>query len=286
VPYVLDLLRRWDVRITVFVVGADAAGPDGATLGAFAREGHEVGNHSHEHESWLDRYERSRLTDEIVRAEQAITAATGVRPVGFRGPGYSWSPSLLEVLAERGYRYDASSLPTFLGPLARAYYFRSARLTPAQRAERAGLFGRARDGLRPNRPFRWRLGSGRTLLEIPVTTMPVLRVPFHLSYLLYLARYSELAMDAYLRLALAACRLSRLSPSFLLHPLDLIGGDQVRELAFFPGMDLPSDRKAALADRVVRVLRQHWELVPLGVYADTLEASAPLAERPAGEAGS
>ncbi len=66
-------------------------------------------------------------------AEAAIDAATGQRPVGFRGPGYSWSPTLLEVLVDRGYLYDASTLPTYLGPLARAYYFATAHLTPAQR---------------------------------------------------------------------------------------------------------------------------------------------------------
>ena len=44
-----------------------------------------------------------------------------------------------------------------------------------------------------------------------------------------------------------ACRVTGTEPSFLLHPLDVIGGDQVPELDFFPGMDVPSERKTALA---------------------------------------
>jgi hypothetical protein len=279
VPGVLELLDRAHLRVTVFIVGADAAGPDGAVLRTFTDAGHEVGNHSFEHESWLDRYGPVQLADEVARAEDAIVAATGQRPVGFRGPGYSWNAELLEILAVRGYRYDASTLPTFIGPLARAYYFRQARLTPEQRVERASLFGRASDGLRPNRPFRWRLASGRTILEIPVTTMPGLRIPFHLSYLLYLARVSEALMHAYLRTALAACRAVGIGPSVLLHPLDLIGGDQVRELAFFPGMDLPSARKAALFAQVLEILTGSFDLVPLGVHADRLLAAGRLRER-------
>lgn len=52
-----------------------------------------------------------------------LIEATGKRPVGFRGPGYSLSPTVLDVLAERGYEYDCSTLPTYIAPLARAYYF-------------------------------------------------------------------------------------------------------------------------------------------------------------------
>jgi len=50
-------------------------------------------------------------------------------------------------------------------------------------------------------------------------------------------------MLAYLRTALGLCRATGTEPSFLLHPLDLLGGDQVRELSFFPGMDLTGREK-------------------------------------------
>jgi len=279
VPHALGLLDRLGLSVTVFIVGTDAVGEDRGVLRDITAAGHEVGNHSFEHESWLDRYDRAHLVDEIVRAEDAVAEATGQRPVGFRGPGFSWSAELLEILAERGYLFDASTLPTFIGPLARAYYFRTARLTPEQRTERAGLFGQASDGLRPNRPYRWRLASGRTLLEIPVTTIPVVRLPFHLSYLMYVARVSERLMHAYLRTAMLACRAAGVGPSFLLHPLDLIGGDQIRELAFFPGMDLASSRKADLFTGVLSVLRDYWDVVPMGRHAEQLLAGGRLAER-------
>ena len=89
---------------------------------------------------------------------------------------------------------------------------------------------RRRRRLRPVAPYKWRLPSGRSLLEIPVTTIPIIKTPFHLSYLLYLSRYSGTAMMAYLRTAIASCRLMGVEPSFLLHPLDLLGGDQAPAL--------------------------------------------------------
>ena len=49
------------------------------------------------------------------QAHDAIEAATGGRPRGFRGPGFSLSEGTLAALVELGYRYDASTLPTFIG---------------------------------------------------------------------------------------------------------------------------------------------------------------------------
>lgn len=281
-PPVLDALDELGLRITFFCVGVDAERDENlASFQSLTARGHEVGNHSFEHEPWLHLYAPDALVRELERTEQAVERATGQRPIGFRGPGYSWSTALLEILADRGYLYDASTLPTFLGPLARRYYFMTAKLTPAQRRERAQLFGSFADGLRPVKPYHWRLPSGRTLLELPVTTFPVVKVPFHLSYLLYLSRVSEGLMSAYLGTALAACRLTGTEPSFLLHPLDLLGGDQVRELAFFPGMDLPGARKIDLFLRVLRRLGEQFRLVDMSTHARAIIARGGLPLRAA-----
>jgi hypothetical protein len=233
-----------------------------------AEHGHEIGNHSFWHECWLQRYSAARLDEEIARAHESLYAATGQAPVGFRGPGFSWSPALFEALGRRGYLYDASTLPTFLGPLARLYFLASAKLSAEERAERAALFGAFRDGFRPNRPYTWQLAGQRRLVEVPVTTVPVVRTPFHMSYLLYLSRFSTALMRGYLRLALSACRTFGVEPSFLIHPLDLLGGDDVSQLGFFPGMDLTSARKTTLVAEVLGVLREQFDLVTVRAHAE------------------
>ena len=279
-PMALEALDRLGIRITFFLVGVDAAREENVpALRAFVTAGHEVGNPSFEHEPWLHRYSRDELEREIGAAEDAIAAATGQRPIGFRGPGFSWSPELLRVLSRRGYLYDASTFPTYLGPLARAYYFWTAKLSKEEREKRSYLFGSLTEGLRPNKPYEWDLGEDRRLLEIPVTTMPAFKLPFHFSYLLYLARYSEVAMAAYLRTAVTLCRATGLEPSFLLHPLDLLGGDEARALAFFPGMDMPSRRKAVLFERALRILGEHFELVNMSTHARAILSRRGLALR-------
>jgi peptidoglycan/xylan/chitin deacetylase (PgdA/CDA1 family) len=270
----LEVLRRQGLRATLFVVGQDAAlEKNAAALGALAAAGHEIGNHSFRHEPWFHLYSRQEIDDEVARAEEAIEKATGRRTVGFRGPGYSLSADTLRVLVARGYLYDCSTLPTFLGPLARAYYFWKSRGMPeAERDKRRKLFGSLRDGLQPIRPYTWSVDDN-SLVEIPVTTMPIVRVPFHMSYLLYLMRVSRLAAKAHLKTALALCRVSGVTPSFLLHPLDFLGCDQVKELAFFPGMDLPTSVKVEFVEEVLKSLTATYDVVPLEEHARAIEAA-------------
>ncbi len=267
VPRVLDFLRARGLTITFFVVGQDAGrDEDRAALRAIADAGHEVGNHSFRHEPWLHLYGEAEIEAEIARAEEALEKATGRRPVGFRGPGFSLSAATLDVLARRGYEYDATTFPTFLGPLARAYYFMTARLTPEERARRKALFGAFGEGFRPLRPYRWRTASG-PLPEVPVTTMPLFKVPIHVSYLLYLAGFSRGLALAYFRAALTLCRLTGVRPSLLLHPLDFLGCDDEKDLSFFPAMRTPAAPKLALVSDALRLLAGAYDLVTVREHA-------------------
>ncbi len=105
------------------------------------------------------------------------------------------------------------------------------------------------------------------MLEIPVTTVPFIKTPFHMSYLIYLSRFSRGLMEGYLRGALALCRRMGITPSFLLHPLDILGAEQAPQLMFFPGMAVPGSEKRALVRRVLATLGQHFMLVPMSAHA-------------------
>jgi len=271
IPHVLDVLERLNLKVTFFIVGQDAAlDKNREVLSALIKRGHEVGNHSFNHEPWLHLYEQEKIKKEILEAEDHIIRVTGQKPIGFRGPGFSWSSSLLKILIKNHYLYDASTLPTYIGPLARMYYFWTSSFTKEEKSQRNGLFGGFRDGFKPVKPYFWKLGSNEKLLEIPVTTMPVFKTPFHLSYLLYLSRFSLGFMSLYLKTALNLCRVTGTTPSFLLHPLDLVGGDQIPELSFFPGMDVSGAQKSELFETVLKELKKRFTLVNMSTHAKQL----------------
>jgi len=280
VPRFLDVLGELQLRITVFVVGQDAAlARNRESLAKITAAEHEIGNHSFHHEPWLHRYSAPQIADELQTAEDAIETATGARATGFRGPGYSLTPTVIAALAARGYRYDASTLPTFLGPLARTVYFLSSRLSSRQREERKRLFGTWREGLRPNWPYWWQVGP-RRLLEIPVTTLPMTRTPIHFSYLLYLRQFSLTAAWTYWRLALRACATARVEPSLLLHPLDFLGGDDEPDLGFFPAMRMRGAEKVAFVRALLVDLAARFRVLPLGEYAAEVASRENLRSYP------
>ena len=152
------------------------------------------------------------------------TRATGQRPAGFRGPGSASRADGSDDAEAARLPLRRSTFPTFLGPLARAYYFFTAAPDARNAEQRKELFGGIAEGFRPLRPYRWRLGE-RPLLEVPVTTMPVFRLPFHVSYLIYLAGFSPGWRGSTFASRLTLCRLTGIQPSLLLHPLDFLGAD-------------------------------------------------------------
>jgi peptidoglycan/xylan/chitin deacetylase (PgdA/CDA1 family) len=279
VPRVLEFLRARDLKITFFIVGQDAAlEKNRAALGQLAPAGHEIGNHSFNHEPWLHLYSPAEIETEFQRAEDAIEAATGQHPTGFRGPGFSLSRATLETLVRRGYAFDASTFPTYLGPLARAYYFMTAKLDDAEREKRKGLFGKFSDGWQSVKPYRWQV-DGTSLTEIPVTTMPGFKVPMHVSYIIYLSAYSPALAMLYFKTALSLCRLTGTEVSMLLHPLDFLGAEDVPELKFFPGMNLGSERKMKIVGRVLDAMAKHYELMSLGRHAKLVSERTKLPTR-------
>jgi peptidoglycan-N-acetylglucosamine deacetylase len=276
VPRVLQILKERQLTITFFVVGLDASQESNQDLlRSIVAAGHEIGNHSYQHEPWLHLYTLAQLQTELGRAEEAIEQVTGRKPIGFRGPGFSLSAELIELLTRRGYLYDASTFPTYLGPLARVYYFMKSSLDKRSMKERKNLFGSFSDGLRSTQAYRWRSAAGE-LIEIPVTTMPVAKLPMHVSYVLYLSTFSPALALAYFRTALAMCQMTGTQPSLLLHPLDFLGCDDTSDLSFFPAMNLSSGVKVAFVNRVLNIFCEKFEVLSLEQHARHIKQK-PLA---------
>jgi len=271
VPRALRVLAERDWRITWFIVGKDAeSSADREALRSIADAGHEIGNHSYLHEPWLHQYTRQALIEDLGRAHEAIEEATGRSPIGFRGPGFSLSETTLEVLHSLGYAYDATTFPNILNPVGRLYYLRTSNLSAEEKERRKALFGTMKDAFRSNRPYQWELASGDTMTEVPVTTMPLFRVPIHFSYVIWLGGKSRALAKLYWRMALTMCRAAGTVPSLLLHPLDFLGSDDEPDLGFFPGMDITAAAKADLMNELLDMWDAKYVTLPIGEYCHSL----------------
>ena len=163
-----ELFEALGVRATFFVIGRDA-GIAPARLRAAAGAGHEIASHSYAHDYALSRRTREEIAQDLALAERAIEDACGSRPRGFRAPGYTLSPELLDAVRERAYAYDSSLLPSPPYYAAKA----AALAVYALRGRRSqSILGSLRQLFAPRGPHR-----RRGVRELPVATLPGLRAP-------------------------------------------------------------------------------------------------------------
>lgn len=278
VPRIISLLDQMNVKATFFVVGQDAVIEENKKwLKQIADSGHEIANHSFHHEPCLHLYTPEQLDYEMSIAEQAIHDATGRKPIGFRGPGFSISDQTLNALARRGYKYDCTMFPTYVATLARTFYFMTGSFSKKQKRDRNALFGKFSDGFLPNSPYLWQTESG-DILEIPVTTFPGIKTPVHATYLHFLASFSQTAANLYFKSALKTYRMTGIAPSFLLHPLDFLGIDDQPDLAFFPGMKVKTKSKLQRIQSYIETYCKSFDVLTLQEYS-SLTMQGQLSKR-------
>jgi hypothetical protein len=268
VPRFRELLRDLGAPGTFFAIGEDLAD---ARASEALREAHasgiEVANHTFSHDYALTRRSPETLHEELVRAEEAILAATGERPVGFRAPGYTLNAALYAATAERGYLYGSSTFP------AAPYYAAKAAVMGALalsgRPSRS-ILDSPRVLLAPRTPYRpdpaqpYRRGSG-AVLELPMTVTPGVRFPFIGTFA------ATLPLPA-VRAAWSACRGDTFF-NFELHAVDVLdANDGIPPELVRQQRDLRvvSAQKMERLATIFRWLKQDADVVTLRTAAEHL----------------
>ena len=270
---IVDVLGSLNLPLTVFLVGRDLeVEQDVIAIERFGQlRQWEPANHSWNHLPWMHTMESGEAEDEILITQQRIVEVLGRRPLGFRGPGFSCPDSVLDILLRQGYRYDASVFPTSVAPLARWFFLMKTDLKGEQREKAKQLYGGFRSLLQPNRPFV-RSHRGDAIWEVPVTVMPLTRLPIHMSYLTYLASFSVPAAKAYFTLALRLAAWTGTAPSFLLHPPDFMGREDDEDLSYMPGMAM---KRSAKLSFVRWALHHYQQTFDVRVMIDQLRRIDP-----------
>lgn len=96
----LDLLAKYEIKAAFFVVGREAAN-NPQLIKRIIREGHEIGNHSQNHDSLLMLRKTKTIYNEIAECQQEL-ASLGVLPYAFRPPVGITNPKLFRILLSLG----------------------------------------------------------------------------------------------------------------------------------------------------------------------------------------
>ena len=74
-------------------------------------------------------------------------------------------------------------------------------------------------------------------------------------------------------MALTMCRAAGVGPSLLLHPLDFMGCDDDRDLAFFPAMGRPAEPKIEIVTEMIDLMSCFYQIVPMRDHAAAIRES-------------
>ncbi|MGZ3417802.1 MAG: polysaccharide deacetylase family protein [Polyangiales bacterium] len=178
-PRLREIARDLNVPMTFFAVGSDLARRESAReLRDAVAEGHAVGNHTQSHLYDLTRRDRATIAREIDDGATSIERATGVRPRGFRAPGYTITDEVFRLLPGLGFRWDSSVFPC---PMYMAAKDAAITLYGALGRPSRSIIDDPRVLSAPTRPYRigepyWKRGNG--LLELPIQVTRTMRLPY------------------------------------------------------------------------------------------------------------
>ena len=144
----LEIFESNGTRATFFILGWIAE-KFPTLMQEIAHSGHEIGCHSYGH-TRVDFLNERTFKEDTSRAIDVITKAAGVIPIGYRAPSWSINSSIpwaFEILAELGFQYDSSIFPI-----------------------KHDIYG---EPTAPRNIFRMKLKSGRSIYEIPASTVKI-----------------------------------------------------------------------------------------------------------------
>ena len=190
--FLRETLAKHDATATCFVVSSVAEShPD--AIRALATAGHEIGSHTHSHEL-LSELDPGRRREELTRSREILETETDTEVAGFRAPAFDIPPDHFRDLADAGYEYDASVVPSRRIPGWYGGEYDLDRPAPARAVD-------------PDAPGE--------LAELPTSVMPGVGLPLTGTWLRFFGpRYTILGMRWLARRGIA--------PVLYVHPWELV----------------------------------------------------------------
>jgi peptidoglycan/xylan/chitin deacetylase (PgdA/CDA1 family) len=150
--YLLHLLDELKIKATFFISG-EVVLEYTDIIRNIVEHGHEIASHGFKHNVDYSTMSKMEINEQISKSKKILKDDIGVTPIGFRAPQCRTNDHLFDMLSDLGFKYDSSMVRGFL----------------PTRYNNRGI---------PSEPF-----IKNNLLEIPISTMPYLKVPMGLLWI-------------------------------------------------------------------------------------------------------
>jgi len=261
IPAFLRVLDELSIKATFFCVGRDmSVDANRAIVAALVREGHEVANHSMTHPKDWTALSPEAIQEEVAGCDAALKAA-GVETVsGFRASGYYFDRHLGAAVRQAGYTYDSSVMPSFAVPLLMPL----GRVLMARSLKGRWSYGRLSWAWAPLRPY-----AIDGLLELPIACVPVVRVPFHSTFVFAAGQWL-------FTWGLRAFRRSGLPLMYVFHAVDLLDASADSRLTRYLTTKVPLARRLEAVRGILREIAGAYRVVTCSQLAEQVRRGVSL----------
>ncbi len=108
IPRILRLLDEYGIRSTFFVPGWIADKYE-SMCGSILKGGHEIGHHGYLHE-WPNRATAEEEVMSFEKGFESLKRVTGLRPKGWRSPGWEFSERTMKLLLDYKFLYSSNMM--------------------------------------------------------------------------------------------------------------------------------------------------------------------------------
>lgn len=248
---IFAFLDKLAVKASFFVVGKEIE--DSVKIQDIVRKahslGHEIENHTYSHPFGLAEMNEEDINSEISKCSEVIRSITGRRPVGFRAPGYSINDQVLNILKNKGFRYDSSCFWSVMIPALK--YGKRILLKGNIKNDGFGYV----DHRLPHDPYE--IISG--LIELPIPRTKLTGLPFYNNFNLWAPEIYSSAVSK---------NIKRMALVYLFHAIEFVDMyDNIpEELSDHPNIKMPLEVKLARSEKIVRELLKRYVPVLSGEF--------------------
>lgn len=265
----IELLNEFDFKGTLFTVARDIHMADNKDrLIDLVKDGHEIANHTLNHDYRLTRLEDELMEREVLQGKEVLEKNLGCEVKGFRAPGYNMTDRLLNIISKSGHAYDSSVFPCIPYYATKAAVLASMTLTGKQSKSILGdpkVLASPLGPYKPRTDSYWRSGD-MDIWEFPISTSPVLRFPFLGSFIIIMGKKFSFIF-----------KMLKLSSDTLVlefHGMDFMDGpgDGLDERLFKqPDIAVPWEIKLAMFRKLFEALKTEYEVMPIIQCVQELE---------------
>ena len=262
-PRLIDLFQKFSIKGTFFIVGKHAkVEKNKLLLRRISDFGGEIASHSMTHPRGFSSIGYEKKCTEIKESKAILEDAIGKEVKGFRAPDYDIDEETIDILVKEGYRYDSSVFPTYLAPLMKLTHFLLSG------TNKKTTMGREKLRFAPTVPYRpdgkrLQKKGEANILEIPLSVMPYLRLPFYgTSVMAFGERYLNFVFNKLKKSSFV---------NYTIHAFELSDKEKDKidkRLLKHPGVKKSYKEKIDLCEKVLGKIKENFNIMTASEYTE------------------